>query len=636
MKAQILIAPLLGLGGLALGVILGRGPLAESTEGNASGDILMTPGGSLLDSSGASNGSNGTSGATGRSGAVDVAGASPAADALLGVINNPNGQAAVNRFYTMLGKMPSKDIAQLVVDIDNYPNHSRRRESRELIIDYLTMTDPMKALEVRKDLPDRGILGKAFKQLGRMNPDEAVRALDSLETPGDRSSALRSIFVGASEIDPAGAFALLKRTDEANPQLYHEVFDNWAEMDPTTAARTALTVTKPAERREALKIIAKEWAERDPKALFDWISNDGLNTLERETMRNEAMGAYANRDAKAAMEMLEGMDAGVRNRALPSVVRELVEQDPQAAADWLRTAPDSFAKYKAIEENSWRFANEAPGLAIDLAQEIPEMRERTLSSAFSTLAQQDFDSAMAKADDWKDSPDYQNIMQSIASGYSSKNPEEALEWANTLDDADIRNSAISNAISRLSGEDPNLALKELDGLGLSTDDTTYQNSIRNVASSWARIDPVSASEWIDTLPDENLQSNAIQSVADRWARIDPVSASEWIGGLNEGPARDQAASTLVRRIQRDDPESAAIWAGSIGDESIRNNTLNSVFSNWMQRDPDGAMSAIEGSSLPEGMKNNFRQQANPDLRIETPSISIPADVGTIRNLQFGG
>ena len=176
------------------------------------------------------------------------------------MINNPNGQAAINRFYQMLGNMPSKDIADLIVDVDKYPNHSRRRETREMIIDYLAMADPMKALEVHEKLPTKGIFGKAFRQLGRTDPAQALSVMNTLEKSSDKGSALTSIFVGASEVNPSGAFALLKTTEGVGPQHYHEVFDNWAETDPTTAAKMALTVEDPASRswvRSGLRAIHK-------------------------------------------------------------------------------------------------------------------------------------------------------------------------------------------------------------------------------------------------------------------------------------------------------------------------------------------------------------------------------------------
>ena len=340
--------------------------------------------------------------------------------------------------------------------------------------------------------------------------------------------------------------------------------------------------------------------------MLDWIGKTELSSYEREIIKTSAVNAFAKRDPKAAMAMLEKMDPSARNRALPNAVQQLIKKDSAAAIEWMRNEPDSFAKFRAISESGYTLGREAPEAAIDLAKEISELKNNALSGAFSTLASQDLDTALAKAEDWKGDPQYDNIMSQIASGYARKNPEEALAWANTLE-GNARSNAMSNAMSQLASNDPTLAVKHLDDLGLSADDQTYQNSFKNTASNWARQDPVSAAEWIDTLPDSNMQTNAIGDVADRWARIDPVSASEWIGVLAEGQARDQASQRLANRIQREDPEMATAWAGSIGDENTRNNALSNVYSQWIQMDAEGGRAALEASNLPEEIKQNYRQ-----------------------------
>ena len=618
MKLQTLFPLVLGIAGIAIGIFLGRGPLAPPSKSSAGGQPPTQHSGSILDGS-PFTGGPGRSTLSAPGGGSPVPGAtggkttSPVAHALLGVINDPRGQAAVHRFYQTLGNMPSSDVAQLIIDVDSYPNHPRRRETREMIIDYLTMADPVKALEVRKTLPNKGIFSKALKQLGRTDPEQALLLRATMENSGDRSSALTSIFVGASEVDPARAFQLLRETPDANPQHYHEVFDNWAEMDPATAAQMALTVEKPAERREALKIVGQEWAERDPQAVLDWIGQTDLTSYEREIIRNSAIKAYAERDAKAAMDLLAGLDATIRNRALPGVVRELVKADPEAAVAWLRREPDSFSKYRAINEMSSALADNAPETAIELAKEIPEIKDNALNAAFSTLASRDVDLALQKAQEWEGDPQYADIMNQIVSGYGRENPEQALSWANQLD-GDIRSSAIRSVIGRLADKDPSLAVKHLDDLGLAQDDPIYHRSISTIARDWAHHDPVTAAEWLDTLPDADWRNSAVGDIADQWARIDLVSASEWIASLTEGPGRDQAARRLVYRIRDEDPEMAAAWAASIGDESTRNNALRGVFSQWRRMDPAGAQAAIDASPLPDEWKERFRTQGDTTLR----------------------
>ena len=96
--------------------------------------------------------------------------------ALLGMINmpKPNGKDSTNRFYQMHGTIASNELVEMIANIDSYPNHSQRRETRVMIIDYLTMADPVKPLEVGEQVPNRGILDKAFKQWGGTDAAEAL------------------------------------------------------------------------------------------------------------------------------------------------------------------------------------------------------------------------------------------------------------------------------------------------------------------------------------------------------------------------------------------------------------------------------------------------------------------------------
>jgi len=84
------------------------------------------------------------------------------------------------------------------------------------------------------------------------------------------------------------------------------------------------------------------------------------------------------------------------------------------------------------------------------------------------------------------------------------------------------------------------------------------------------------------LLESNSRDSRVGQIADRWARIDPVSVSEWIGTLTQGSGRDRAASILINRISQSDSEMAAAWAITISDEGQRNNSLINVYHQWME------------------------------------------------------
>ena len=163
-----------------------------------------------------------------------------------------------------------------------------------------------------------------------------------MEDPGDRKKALLSAFVGASEVDPVGAFAALKTMEGVSSSHYHEVFDNWAETDPAGAAAAALTVESAADRRSALKIVSQEWAERDPEGILAWMKGVDLSSYELETIRKSAVKGFAKRDQIAAVgDLIAVMDSDTAKsklRALINFLAAIFLLEWVRASSWLRSS----------------------------------------------------------------------------------------------------------------------------------------------------------------------------------------------------------------------------------------------------------------------------------------------------------
>ncbi|MEZ5325054.1 MAG: hypothetical protein R3F19_08315 [Verrucomicrobiales bacterium] len=528
---------------------------------------------------------------------------------LFNIFNAADGNAATVGFYETLRSMSSSQISEMLANVDAFPNHARRRETRERLIDYLTMIDPLKALELRETLPGKGILSKAFQQLGRNGLSEAVRIANTMEDAGDRRSALVAAYVGASEIDPVGSFATLKTMPEATASHYHEVFDNWAETDPRAAALAALTVESAANRRSALQIVGQEWAESDPESALAWIKTAQLSSYERENMRSSALKGFAKRDPAAALEMLSTMDASTRAKHLPDTIQALASRDPAAALTWIREEPPGYAKNRAVEKAIGSLANKAPEETLQLAREFPELAGNVLGSAFYNLSRNDLPGALEKLKEWDGTDHYRDALQNVASAYSNQDPDGALKWAMALPE-EQKSNIVRSVIGNIANDDPLQAASHLDKLANPENQSNHDNAVSSIASSWARRDPVAAAEWVQSMPDSNGRNNGLQTVADRWARVDPVGASEWIAALPAGESRDFAASALINNIQNDDPEMAIAWSENLTNPDQRQQSLYQVYSEWLNRDRTTALESLASSALSDDMKRNLV----PELR----------------------
>ncbi|MGK0186104.1 MAG: SLT domain-containing protein [Verrucomicrobiales bacterium] len=523
---------------------------------------------------------------------------------LFDIFNTADGNTATVGFYEALRGMSSGQISEMLTNVETFPNHARRRETRERLIDYLTMIDPLKALEIRESLPGKGILGKAFKQLGRNGLSEAVRIAGEMEDSGDRRDALISAYVGASEVDPIGAFATLKTLPGVTASHYHEVFDNWAETDPEGAAIAALTVESAAHRRSALKIVGEEWAESDPQGALDWAKSAKLSSFERENIRSSAIKGITRRDPASALELLSTLDDSTRSRHLPDTIQALARKDPQAALAWIEQEPPGYAKNRAIKEAISSLADKAPEETLQLARDYPELKDSVLGSAFQNLARNDLPNALEKLKEWEGDSQYANALQSVAYTYSREDPDGALKWAMELS-GDQKPSVLRSILSSMANDDPLMAAGHLEKLANPDNQSHHDSAVSSIASTWSRKDPVAAAEWLETFPDSNARNNGLRQVADRWSDVDPVSASEWIAGLPEGAARDSATQSLINNLRNDDPEMAIAWAENLSEPSNRDQSLYQVYSEWLNHDRNSALESIASSPLSDEMKRNL-------------------------------
>ena len=334
-------------------------------------------------------------------------------------------------------------------------------------------------------------------------------------------------------------------------------------------------------------------------------------SYERENIRKSALSAYARRDPKAAMEFLQTLEPGMRSRMLPDTFQQLARKEPEAAIEWVRKEPDSYAKGKALEDSAYYLANSMPEETIKLAREYPEMQSRILDNAFGSIARNDLNKAMELAKEWESEPQYSNILRGIANSYARENPEQAFEWAQSLP-AEHQSNVLSSIVSRIAGDDPSMASDFLGKMAVDTpqQQSAFNNALQNIASNWAHNDPVAAAEWLQAMPDSDASRSGLQQVAEQWARVDPISASEWIGSLPAGEGRDSAAGALIHRIRRDDPERAIAWAESMSNESTRNSHLRNVYQDWIRRDSTKALESLADSPLPDDWKRNLVPELN--------------------------
>lgn len=136
---------------------------------------------------------------------------------------------------------------------------------------------------------------------------------------------------------------------------------------------------------------------------------------------------------------------------------------------------------------------------------------------------------------------------------------------------------------------------------LQVERPSHQPLVFGVLGAWADIDPQSAMEHLDELPDPFLLQMGTRIVVARWATQDPDYV---LANLKDFPPdqRKEATSIALRVLAFSNPTKAAKRALNEFQNVSHNPALRSVMDVWVQADPTAAIAWVERNG-----KNNWEK-----------------------------
>ena len=193
-----------------------------------------------------------------------------------------------------------------------------------------------------------------------------------------------------------------------------------------------------------------------------------------------------------------------------------------------------------------------------------------------------------------------DALQSLLPFVMEDGAASALTWSAGIADPQLKNGAINYIMRDFAGSDPRGAAELL----LTLDDKgTAAQAADNVGGALARVDLEEAKNWSAGL-EEELQSGAVEGVIGHYASLDPVAASDWLDSLPPTINLDAAIRQFAWRSQRSEPALAADWIGQIQDTRRRDEMYRNVLSRWFRTDPASAEQWIATTpDLPEGVRS---------------------------------
>ena len=162
-----------------------------------------------------------------------------------------------------------------------------------------------------------------------------------------QSALLRHIMDSWTQQDEAAGLAMavdLALQSSSNSTAVQLLLESWVKTDPSMAFNATATIGDPDKRTQMQQAIVSAWVELDPVAVLDSIE---LIPMDIQDWSNQqALVALSETSpAEAAMRLGILSDAS-KGSVAGTIVTNWATMDPQAARDWIHSAPE-------VQEMRW-------------------------------------------------------------------------------------------------------------------------------------------------------------------------------------------------------------------------------------------------------------------------------------------
>jgi uncharacterized protein len=195
-----------------------------------------------------------------------------------------------------------------------------------------------------------------------------------------------------------------------------------------------------------------------------------------------------------------------------------------------------------------------------------------------------------------------DLMNASISALVRTDRVQAKKLLQQANDPEIRTAIQEQLLSQTDPRESNQERQQLLNAKLDTvereSDITdaLKKRIEYLVQYEAEYDRPAAITLLSKLPDGVTKEKMFGDFAKNWTKNDPVSASDWIATLPPSRIRDAAVNELVQ-ASHDDPEIAFQNAAAIADKDIRRKAAISIIERWKPLNPDAISTLLDASPL---------------------------------------
>jgi hypothetical protein len=307
-----------------------------------------------------------------------------------------------------------------------------------------------------------------------------------------------------------------------------------------------------------------------------------------------------------------------------------VEIAPDAALAWARQSVQKGAQTHDVSRVFSSLAQVDPNRALAEAKSLlsPTSKKNALQSVINVIAQIDPERALDMIDSLK-GPYWQSIRYHGFSLWAARDPTGAAARVATLNDRDVKSTALRAVISAWSQRDPDAALSWLKGV---SEPDLRQRAESDLFENVGSLDPQRAVALAAALP-KDRQTAMIKTIVGGWAQSDPEAAEAWILSRTDKDEQQQMIIAATNSLDFMAPDRAASLLDKLSPGSMRDSAMSRLIQSWARTDHAGAVAFTK--TLPEKEQMRLRgalakalADSNPDAAmayIKENPLDDPAD-----------
>ena len=468
----------------------------------------------------------------------------------------------------LVGQWAERDPAAAEAYARGISDSGKRIAALGAIAQTMAQKDPEAALAWARALDksdgQQNAIVSVVGVMAQKDPEQVSGLIDELVTPQQRSSLLQTIASQWIQKDPEAGMAWLESlpSSQARAYAYNSAIYQVMQQDPDRAIELVDKIPLN-NRNHMIPQLASSWAQKDLPAAREWVMS--LESNEQNNALNSMFGTWAKEDPASAIEFLESdasADLQYRSNLFSTLTGQWAIDDRGAALDWAQGIEDETTRRSALGGIYNQWAGSSPEEAAAHLAELgdPVARETLISSLAGQWSNNDPEAALAWFDQLP-AEDRDQVGGNIAQSLSYAMPDKAAEWFDRLVDAaagdeeKLRSMAhsASNIASQWAQHDPQAAVQWADGL---EDPQMRSDALGRVASTWVQFDPLGTSTWLREIPEGDVRDNAAEQLVSQISHHQPAAAFEWAESISDPDKRFNSVRNVFNNWRHRDKAAA--------------------------------------------------------------------------------